>query len=443
MGGMQGSDPRAGISNGMKTMHNTSARAWAHRVPLLALALAACIGTGASLGTAHAEDGMLRPLNAPDHVARRGDFGAAQLERLPWPVHVLQANLSKDRPVAIAGVYLMDRHLIVVAQSGLVYCLDRFNLEPRWVSSLRAPLFRAPAEGPGHFVFLVKDHCGAYWIHSIAKRSGEEASAFPKRLGFAASSGVAVNASSAFLGSLGSVGSNRTVESVNLATGRGGWGWLASGLVFGPPQLDETGQNVVFGTDDGRVISLPAGALPPRSANWERAVGSSVRHGVAVSPNVVVVGARDGVVHGLDADTGSVRWLANIGGEIQGTPWILGSEVTVLEDTGIEGAEPIARRVYTGVAFTRNVRGLTAFNLASGEIVFRDLDASRPLVRHGDWLLTLDNNRVVTFRNSKANYEPGAETLDLGMLDLVPTNRLDGAIYAATSDGTILAAIPR
>ena len=263
----------------MQTFRTTTRRALV--VAVLALGGLLMLGGGSAAG-----DGLLKPPQ-PCGGTRRGDIGEMQMERLPWNVHVLRADLSRDRPVAIAGFYVFDRHLIVVAQSGMVWCLDRFNLEPRWANMLSAPLFQPPAEGATHFTFLCKDYRGQYWLHAISKRSGEEGPDFPRRLGFAASSGVAANASMAFMGSLGAAHHNKTFESVNLVDGRGGWGYLAPGMVFAAPQMDAAGKNVVFTTDNGHVISLPAGALPPRGPNWDKTTGNNMKYGPGLSPEQV------------------------------------------------------------------------------------------------------------------------------------------------------------
>ncbi|MCA9315401.1 MAG: hypothetical protein H6806_07420 [Planctomycetes bacterium] len=419
----------------MQTFRTTTRRALV--VAVLALGGLLMLGGGSAAG-----DGLLKPPQ-PCGGTRRGDIGEMQMERLPWNVHVLRADLSRDRPVAIAGFYVFDRHLIVVAQSGMVWCLDRFNLEPRWANMLSAPLFQPPAEGATHFTFLCKDYRGQYWLHAISKRSGEEGPDFPRRLGFAASSGVAANASMAFMGSLGAAHHNKTFESVNLVDGRGGWGYLAPGMVFAAPQMDAAGKNVVFTTDNGHVISLPAGALPPRGPNWDKTTGNNMKYGPGLSPEQVVVASRDGVVTCLDLDNGDMQWIGSVGDEPTAAPWIMGGVTTVETDTGIEGADPIRTTKYVGMAIVRNVRGLHAFDLASGEGIFKDLNAVRPLARAGDWLLTLDAQNNVTFRNAKKGYAAAEERLELGMFDLIPTNRVDGALYAATSDGSIVAAIPK
>lgn len=408
---------------------------------LLALAVLATVPCFFS-GTATADDGpVLKTPRPVSGAGSRADHGENRLERLPWNTHILRADLSRDRPVAVAGFYLMERHLIVVTQSGRVYCLDRFNLQPRWVQTLKAPLFRAPCESPTHFCFLCKDYQGAYWLHSISKSSGAEGIRFPRRIPFSASSGVAATGSMAFMGSLGSPRNNKTFESLNLITGRRGWGYRATGLIFGSPAVDPEGDAVVFATDDGIVTSLPAGVSPPSDKNWSFSAGSTVKGGPAVTPKHVVVANRDGMVYNLDMDTGRVNWLKTVKQAVNTPAWILGGWKTSERDSGIEGAAPIKVRDYVGHVFVRNLSGLHAMDLTSGDKQFTQADDGRPLTRQGKWIVTIDSGRKATLRDASDDYKVKA-TLDLSPFDLLPTNTRDGAIYACTSDGGIVAALP-
>ena len=87
----------------MQTFRTTTRRALV--VAVLALGGLLMLGGGSAAG-----DGLLKPPQ-PCGGTRRGDIGEMQMERLPWNVHVLRADLSRDRPVAIAGFYVFDRHL--------------------------------------------------------------------------------------------------------------------------------------------------------------------------------------------------------------------------------------------------------------------------------------------------------------------------------------------
>lgn len=375
-------------------------------------------------------------------VGSLADHGERALERLPYEVQVVRANLSQRVPMSIAACYIMREHLLVISEAGHVYCLDRRNLEPRWVNTLRFPLAKPPAEGPLHFGFLLKDQKGAHWLHAINKRSGAPGARFPVRLPYAASSGIDLSGSMAFVGSLGSPGNNKTLETTNLVSGRRGWGYNSSGMIWGGPVLDPGGDIVVFAGDDGVVTALPAESTAPSTENWIRELGGAVRGSVVVTPAHVLVGNNDGILYNLDLFSGKVNWLQGLDEAIRGTPWVLGGMQDVQRSTGVEGASPVTVRQYVGLAFARNVKGLHAFDLVSGAPAFSDAKGGRPLARHGKHLLTIDEGRRVTIRDVSDGYKE-VGTLNLGMFDLVPTNSTTGAVYACTSDGNVVAAIPK
>jgi outer membrane protein assembly factor BamB len=386
---------------------------------------------------------VLRPARPPSGARSLAELGERQLERLPWDVLVVRANLSAEEPRAIAGCYLMQRELLALTDSGLLYCLTRTDLQPRWVSSLRAPLVAAPAEGPTHYVFLVKDHEGAYWLHALSKRTGVETSGFPIRLPYAVSSaGVAANGSMAWMGSLGSPGDNKTLASISLITGRRGWGFGTSGMIFAAPVLDPKGDTLVVATDDGIALALPADTEAPDGPLWQLGALGSVYAAPAVTPEHVVIGSGDGLLRCVDLHSGEIKWLQGIDAPIKTSPWVLGGVTRVKRSTGVEGAPEIEVDVYTGIAFARNLNGLCAFDLVLGTPLFRDEGGGRPLAKQGRWVLTVNRERRVTVRDAEDGFRPKG-VLDLQMFDLVPTNTTNGAIYGCTSDGMIVAAIPR
>ena len=371
-----------------------------------------------------------------------GDWVEKSLEQLPWDAHIVRANLGSRNPVAVEGAYLMDRQLLVVTNAGRVYCLDRRNLEPRWVNTLRYPLAQPPAEGPGHYAFLMKDNRGSHWVTVISKRSGSEGSRFPVRLPYAASTGVSVNNSMIYVGSLGSVRNTKTVESVNLVTGRPGWGFRTSGMLWGTPTLDPEGKNLVVVADNGVVTALPAGANAPRKALWQRDIGVGIRGSAAVTPESAVVANDDGLLYNLDLFSGEVKWLKGLDERIRSAPVIFGGYQTVKQSTGVEGAAPVEVRRYEGLVFARNVNGLHCFDLRTGGERFSDKAAARPVCRNGKHVVTCDAKRNLVIRDASKDFGV-VGTIKLGMADLIPTNGENGEIFAITADGTIVVAIPK
>lgn len=371
-----------------------------------------------------------------------GDWAEKALEQLPWETHIVRANLGSRNPVAVAGAYLMERQLLVVTNAGRVYCLDRRNLEPRWVNTLRYPLAQAPAEGPGHYAFLMKDNRGAHWVTVISKRTGSEGSRFPVRLPYTASTGVSVNNSMVFVGSLGSIRNNKTVESVNLLTGRGGWGYRTTGMLWGTPSLDPEGKNLVVVADNGIVTALPATASAPSKALWKYDAGAGIRGSAAVTPDSVIVGNDDGILQSLNLFSGKVQWLKGLDERIRSAPVVFGGYKTVKQSTGVEGAAPVDVRRYEGLVFARNVNGLHCFDLRTGADRFSDKNANRAICVHGKHVVTVDAKRRLCCRDASDGYKIKAK-INLGMADLIPTNDENGEVFAITADGTILVAIPK
>jgi len=369
------------------------------------------------------------------------DLGEKALEKLPWDPKIVRANLSAERPVAVSACYLMHNDLLVVTREGLVYCMSRRDLTPRWVTPLKAQLAAVPAEGPAHYTFLTKATDGAYWVQALRKRSGADEIGFPSRLPFATSSGVANNGSRVWIGSLGSPRNNRTVESLSLANGRGGWGWRTRGLLWATPVLDPSGNSLVVAGEDGTVTSLPTGAEAPEEPNWSVKLTGAVTATPVVTPEHVVVGAHDGTLRCLGLSTGETLWLQGLDSPLRRSPWVFGATRSVTRSSGVEGAPEVTVQAYTGIAFARNRDTLFAFDLVSGEKLFEDTAARRPICHAGRWVVVLDDHKRLVLRDSKDGYAV-KQTIDFGMIDLIPSNASDGAIFACTHDGGIVAAIP-
>ncbi len=374
-------------------------------------------------------------------IGSLADHGEQALGKLPWKSTIVRANLSKRIPTSISAMYLMEKQLLVVTSSGMVHCLDRRNLEPRWAHALRYPLAKPPAEGATHYAFLLKDHMGAHWVHAISKRSGSAGARWPVRLPYAASSGIGVNSALVFVGSLGSPKNNTTLETVNLVSGRRSWGYRSTGLIWGAPALVPGGEIVVIAGDDGVVTALSGGASAPSSENWIRDLGGGAWGTPAVTPEHVVIGNDDGILYNLNLFSGAVNWLKGLDERIRADPVVIGGYETITKAAGVEGAAPIEVRKYTGMVFARNVKGLHAFDLNSGKALFKDGAGGRPLLRNGKHLLTV-KNRMITIRDISKNYAVSGR-LNLRMFHLMPCNKANGELYACTADGMVVAAIPK
>lgn len=370
------------------------------------------------------------------------DIGEKKLEELPWDVTIVRANLSARRPMAVAACYLMEEDLLVVSQMGMVYCLSRRDLTPRWVSALKYAIAAIPGEGPDHYSFLVKAPNGQYWVHSFAKRTGLDPDGFPARLPFAASSGVDSCRRMVYVGSLGSPRNNKTVESINLADGSRGWGFRTRGLLWASPVVDPMGISVILAGEDGVVTSLVASADKPVGPTWSVSLDGAVVATPCVTPNHVVVGTQDGILRCLELGNGQTLWLEGLDAPIRTSPWVLGRKERVLRPSGVEGTTDIELEAFTGVAFAHNRNGLFAFDVDSGKKLFHDPKARKPICWNGTHVATVDANRVMVIRDAAADFGE-TKKLSLAMFDILPTNTTDGTIFGITHDGGVVAAIPK
>lgn len=404
--------------------------------------------TAAALGgmavSAFAEGDALKPARPAPSNTTLAKFAEAQLERLPGEWVITRVPLSAAGPVAVTNAYVMSQDLLVVDSTGRVTCLTRRDNTPRWMWTLSGALDgkRPPAEGSGHYVFLTRSPSGQYVVDALSKRTGLPAGGFPVRLPYGVSAGVAANTSMVFIGSLGSPRDNKTLTSLELATGSPGWGWYTTGMIMGDPRLDPRGDTLVVCGDDGVVTALSATAAQPQSPAWTSRSSGAITATPAVTPEHVVVGSQDGLVRCLDLRSGEVLWMKNVGEAVKTSPVVLGSMVTEERSTGVEGAPPIKVDAYQGLVFVRNVGGLHCMNLRTGEVLFTDPAGGRPVCRAGRWIFTADKDRRVTLRDAKDGYKAKG-TLELGMFDLIPTNETDGGIYGVTADGYIVSAMPR
>jgi hypothetical protein len=374
-------------------------------------------------------------------VGTLADLGERALERLPWDVHIVRANLSARRPMAVAGAYLMQDDLLIVSQTGLVYPMAREDLSVRWVNSLKGPLAAVPGEGPSEYVFLVKAQ-NSYWIHAFSKRSGAELDRFPVQLPFAATGGVDSDGSRVYVGSLGSPGHNRILEEISLADGRRGAGRTAPGLLWAAPQVDPSNASLILACENGVILSMGTGLNAPEEPLWRQKIPGAISATPVVTPAQVVVGSQDGLFRGIDLATGEVLWLEGTDAPIKVRPWVLGQNTVSRRSAGVEGAPPIEVEVYSGIAFAKNRAGLSAFDLQTGAPLFREKDGRKPVARYGRWVVTLNEHCNAVFRDMESNYGV-VDRLPLQMFDLIPTNTSGGAIYGVTHDGGIVAAIPK
>jgi len=369
--------------------------------------------------------------------------GERLLEGLPWHPDVMRVDLAVDGPVALTGMYLMDEDILTVDTTGRLVCLARRDLNAKWVSTLKHPVAFAPGESATHYVFVERDNGGAYWLQAFSRRSGAESDRSPIRLPFSASTGAAATPSTAYVGSLGSPRDNKTLESVNLGDGSVGWGFRTSSRIVATPMLTVAGDAVIVASEDNTVVALPAN--PATSGRndplWETTTFASNRAAPALTKDLMFLGSDDNMLRCLDVHSGSVLWMKGCDAPIRKSPWTLGGQVTTAVSSGAEGAKPTNVEAFKGYVFAKNELGLHAFDATSGEEVFKDAGAVRPIVMVGDWVVTLGESGNGQLRKGKGL--PVSTTIGLGSFDFIPTNSKDGVLYVGYGNGTILAASPK
>jgi outer membrane protein assembly factor BamB len=134
---------------------------------------------------------------------------------------------------------------------------------------------------------------------------------------------------------------------------RGGSPVLAGGRLFVP--VVDLGDGA-----QGGVVALDA---VTGEQLWQRRVGRSVNNAPAVANGTVVIGISDGVVEGLAADTGAVRWQFDVA---DGLP---------------EGASNLyaAPTIADGVVYIGVVRNMAALDLATGAPLWQKNPSTPPI----------------------------------------------------------------
>lgn len=176
---------------------------------------------------------------------------------------------------------------------------------------------------------------------------------------------------------------------------------------------------VVFGADDGCVYGLDAlsGTL-----RWQVCGEAAVTAPVAVDGGLVFAASRDGLLRAIDLHTGSLRWEERLGSELFGGPAVRADLVAIgttdrrmlaldpatgrrLWETPLEGgvnSEPVLSGgfVYAGTL----TKKLYALNASDGKAVWKVDTPGRikttPVVVRGTLLVPTDAQLLLAFRRA-------------------------------------------
>lgn len=244
--------------------------------------------------------------------AHNGVYAAAPgraLAGLQWRV-ATGGDVISSPAVANGVVY-------VGSGDGRLYALDRTTGAERWSYDAKSAVASSPAVGGGLVYFATRDGR----VHAVDARSGARrwrvetgpVMAWP----WGHESGDLYLSSPAYLDGVVVVGAgDGGVYALDARTGRRRWRAPTEGRVRSSPAI--AGGRVYVGSADGRVYAfdLATGArrwrydtegttLDSRKFGYDR---RTVQSSPAVAGGTVYVGARDGFLYALGADSGTLRW---------------------------------------------------------------------------------------------------------------------------------------
>lgn len=177
-----------------------------------------------------------------------------------------------------------------------------------------------------------------------------------------------------------------------------------------------SGTMVIFGADDGTLYGMDTSLHKPR---WTVPTGSPIIANVAIDSDMAVVGTLAGTVYAVDCETGIVRWTHNASASVYAGAVL--TQGTVLIST-VGGAVMRLRMADGSTLWTQDVRGpvsgaavaagdyvylgtldkrLICLSLASGDIIWSTMLEGRvksaPAVACGRLLITTDDRSLLSF----------------------------------------------
>ncbi len=313
---------------------------------------------------------------------------------------------------------------------GNVYALDVRTGELRWRYAAGSPVTSTPAVAVGTVVISALDGTIQAITATTGARRWVTRTGADAPLPWGHESGDTWTSSPAIAGGVVVVGSgDGSLYALDLSTGAVRWKAPTGRRIRSSPAV--SGKMVVVGSGDGRVYGFD---LDTGRERWRFATNGvdfksdtfgydrkTVQASPAIAGNLVVIGARDGFLYGLDFATGTQRWVVDHqiswvncsvaiadgavytgtsdGQFVQAVDAAAGRELWRKEKLGIVWASPTVAGPVLYVATTRG--SLIAFDRASGAERWRvPLPAgsfSSPVIAGDQLLLGSDDGRVYAF----------------------------------------------
>ena len=390
--------------------------------PSYSALVAAVVGTVASQPPAR-PIAMFRgnPAHTGDYHERTGP----ELAGLQW-------RFDTDGSVIGSPAVIGDT-VWIGSSDGFLYALDRVSGRLRWKVGVGAPIASTPAVTRGRIIVMTMDGSIVALESATGARLWRLATGPLLPFPWGHESGDLWTSSPVVVGDLAVVGAgDGRIYAVDVATGRTRWKAATEGRVRSTPAIDRG--RVFVGSADGYLycFDLATGARRWRFATdgVELKSGSygfdrrTIQSSPAVAGNTVYIGARDGLLYAVSADSGTLRWRFD-----HRVSWVNGSPAVA---GGV---------VYVG---SSDAQFFQAVDAASGKELWRTATAATvwsSAAISGDLVIVGDGSGKVRAFDRKTgaarwafstNAQAHSSPVPAG--SLVITGSADGGVYAIRTD---------
>ncbi|QOV91526.1 outer membrane protein assembly factor BamB family protein [Humisphaera borealis] len=282
-----------------------------------------------------------------------------EAKALPAGTLTARWTFKHDEPGPFEGSAVISGGSVFIGDvKGRLFCLDLATGKPKWTYTIEAGFEASPLVVNGKV--FIGDLGGLF--HCVSAEEGKKlwtfdtgsgqpihasANVFGNKLIFGddganvicvnaddgkkvwqVETGDRVNAAPAIGGGLAFIsGCDAKLRAIQIENGKEKFAVELQSLAPGSPAL--LPDRIILGTDGGRVLAIAADGSKILWTYENVKDGAMVYSSSAVSEGIVVVGARDRLVHAIDAQTGAGKWTFATRGEVNSSPAIAGGKVYV------------------------------------------------------------------------------------------------------------------
>jgi outer membrane protein assembly factor BamB len=117
-------------------------------------------------------------------------------------------------------------------------------------------------------------------------------------------------------------GSDHGLHAIEAGTGKIIWDYDVDGAVIATPVISNNTIYIISKTSDTSVVQ--ALDLKSRMQKWKKTKKQGLWSFPVIANNIIIFGARDNTVYGLNASTGELLWTYGTGSMVDSTPSVLG-----------------------------------------------------------------------------------------------------------------------